>query len=116
MLKSGLGTGVLVAALLFQMLPFFLLVVVIAHALGVTGGVMLGIVPALFFATVMAACRLAALRTRQRAIRAAFVPPRPAPRPVPESVKWRKPKVAVLIKTRAERYRDLKEALGEAWR
>ena len=37
LIRSGLATGILVAALLFQMLPFFLLMVVMAYAMGVTG-------------------------------------------------------------------------------
>ena len=45
LIRSGLATGILVAALFFQMLPFFLLMVVMAYAMGVTGGAMLVIVP-----------------------------------------------------------------------
>ncbi len=104
LLRSRLGTGVVVVALCFQMLPFFFLMVVAAYALGVTGGGMLIITPVFFLAMIVAACWLASKRSRRAFERP---PPRPrktARRPVPGDV--------VLIKTRAERYQDLKEIIG----
>ena len=73
LIRSGLATGILVAALFFQMLPFFLLMVVMAYAMGVTGGAMLVIVPVLLFAMIFAACGLVSKR-KQR------VPDWPPPR------------------------------------
>ncbi len=107
--KSGFGLGILVVALCFQMLPFFLLVVVMAHALGISGAGMLGIVPVLFLGMVLAACWLASKRTRRGP---AWTPPirvrRRTIKPVRDNVQ--------LLKTRAERYQDLKDVLGRAWR
>ena len=101
-LKSRIGTGILVVALCFQMLPFYMLMVVIVFALGVTGAGMLVVAPVLFLALVFAACMLASKRVRLAPLR----PPRPrrgTKRPVRD--------VDVLIKTRAERYQDLKDIL-----
>jgi len=109
---TGLKTAVLAVALGFQMLPFFLLVVVAAHALDVTGREALAFVPMIFFAVVFAACWLTARRPH---------PGPPAPRQQswrPESWpghKWRQGP-ELLIKTRAERYQDLKDILGRTWR
>ena len=108
LIRSGLATGILVAALFFQILPFFLLMVVMAYAMGVTGGAMLVIVPVLLFAMIFAACGLVSKRKER-------VPDWPPPRirrtddrpvrgPVP------------LLKTKAERYQDLKEVLVRVWR
>ena len=110
LVRSSLGTGVLVVALCFQMLPFFLLLVVGAHAMGVTGGGMLAVVPTLLFAMVFAACWLASKRTRVPA-------PRPimARRPLGRPVRRGRGSV-VLLKTKAERYQDLRDVLGHAWR
>ena len=77
LIRSGLATGILVAALFFQMLPFFLLMVVMAYAMGVTGGAMLVIVPVLLFAMIFAACGLVS-KLKQR------VPYWPPPGPVAE--------------------------------
>ncbi len=107
-----MGTGVLVVALFFQMLPFFLLLVVIAHALGVTGAGMLAVVPVLLFSMVFAACWLASKRTRARYGRFPAGPPSRARRTGPRP-RWY---AESLIKTRAERYQDLKDALVRAWR
>ncbi len=110
--RSGLGTSVLVVALFFQMLPFFLLLVVFAHTLGVTGGGMLVIIPVLLFSMVFAACWLASIRTRVRHGRFPARPPAMArrtgtrPRRHAES----------LLKTRAEHYQELKDILVRAWR
>ena len=114
-IRSGLGTGVLVLALFFQMLPFFLLLIVIAYTMGVTGGGMLVIVPAPLLAMVFAACWLASKRSSLRHGRF------PAPRPVmarrtPNRRVRRGRGPVVLLKTRAERYQDLKDILGRAWR
>ena len=65
LIRSGLATGILVAALFFQMLPFFLLMVVMAYAMGVTGGAMLVIVPVLLFAMIFAACGLVSKRKQR---------------------------------------------------
>ena len=118
--RSGLGTGVLVVALFFQMLPFFLILVVMAHALGVSGGGMLAIVPALLFGMVFAACWLASKRPRVRpskrpSIHQGRVPARPPAkgRRTPDSPRRH---TESLIKTRAERYQDLRDALVRAWR
>ncbi len=108
LIRSGLGTGVLVVALCFQMLPFYLLVLVAAFALGVSSGSMLAIIPVLFFVMVFALCWLAAKRVRHGPARPPSKAGRVAPKPRRENV--------VLIKTRAERYQDLKDALGQAWR
>ena len=64
LIRSCLATGVLIVALCFQLLPIFLLLVVVAHALGVSSGSMLAIIPVLFFVMVFAACWLASKRTR----------------------------------------------------
>ena len=118
LLRSGLGTGILVVALFFQMLPFMLLLVVISHALGVSGGVMLIIIPVCFFAMVFASCWLAAKRAQQFPNRGfsnrEF--PRPPPRSRPTSTKPPRNSDVVLMKTRAERYQDLRNALGNLWR
>ena len=47
--RSCLGTAVLVTALGFQMLPFFLLLVAASFAMGVSSGGMLIIFPVFFF-------------------------------------------------------------------
>ena len=109
LIRSGLATGILVVALFFQMLPFFLLLVVMAYALGVSGREMLVIVPTALFAMMFAACWLVSKRTHRRY--PAWPPPRKrrtVNRPVRGPV--------VLMKTRAERYQDLKEVLGRVWR
>ena len=108
-----LKAGILLAALGFQMLPFFMLLVVFTFALGVTGGVMLGIIPVLFFAMVFCAGWLASKRSR-------LVYAGPFPQPSPSPWSWR-PKsrsgqAPVLLKSRAERYRDLKDILSNNWR
>ncbi|NQU61818.1 MAG: hypothetical protein HQ512_11860 [Rhodospirillales bacterium] len=112
MVRSGLKTAILVVALSFQMLPFFMLLVVVAHTLGVTGGGLLVMAPICFFVMVGAACWLASKR--------ASISPRPSPA-------WIQPRerrgpnrsrqdTAVLMKSRAEHYQDLREILGRAWR
>lgn len=112
LVRSGLGIGILVVALCFQMLPFFLLVIVMAHALGISGEVSPVIFPILFFATVFALCWLASKRTSKRTrMGSPWRPPkvgRRATKPVRRE--------SVLLKTRAERYRDLKDILGRIWR
>ncbi len=45
---SSFKTGIVVVGLCFQMLPFLLLLVVMAHTLGVSGGVLLVIFPVFF--------------------------------------------------------------------
>ena len=109
LVKRGLGIGILVVALCFQMLPFFLLLVVMAHALGVSGGIMLVIVPVLFIVMVLAACWRASKRTRWVA---AWTPPSRVRRSTIKPV-WAP---VSLLKTRAERYQDLKDILGRVWR
>ncbi len=52
--RSCLGTAVLVTALGFQMLPFFLLLVVASFTMGVSSGSMLIIFPVFFFVLVFA--------------------------------------------------------------
>ncbi len=106
--RSGLGGFILVVALCFQMLPFFLLVIVMAHALGISGGRLLAVIPVFFFGMVFAACWLASKRT-----------PRGLARPLPRLRRTKNRFVrgpAVLLKTRAERYQDLKDILGQVWR
>lgn len=113
--RSGLGTGVLVVALFFQMLPFFLILVVIAHALGVTGGGMLAVVPVLLFGMVFAACWLASkrpsIRHGRRPVRQPAMVRRTSDSPV-----YRGRHTESLLKTRAEHYQDLKDILVRAWR
>ena len=110
LVRSGLATGILVVALLFQMLPLFILLVVMAHAFGVSGGGMLVIVPVLLLAMMFAACWLAAKRTRRR------YPAWPPPR------KWRTRNRRVrrgamaLLKTRAEHYQELRDVMRGVWR
>ena len=109
LLRSVLGTVILVVALCFQMLPFMFLMVVIAYALGVSGKEALVIIPVFFFAMVFASCWLASKRT----------PRAPAWRPPPRSRRTRNRPVRdyeVLMKTRAERYQDLKNILVQRWR
>lgn len=108
LLRSGLGTSILVVALCFQMLPFLLLLVVMTHALGVTGGELLIIIPVFFFVMVFAACWLASKRTRRG-------PARPPPR-VRRTARKPVANQDMLLKTRAERYQDLKDILSNTWR
>jgi len=108
MVRSALGIGILAVAFCFQMLPFLLLLVVMAHALGLSGGGLLVIIPVLFFVMVFAACWLASKRPRRDSAWPPSRPRRGANRPVRGPV--------VLMKTRAERYQDLKDTLGRAWR
>lgn len=108
LVRSGLGTVILVVALCFQMLPFMFLLLVMAHALGVSGRELLVSIPVFFFAMVFASCWLASKRTRRLP---AWPPPRlrrTANRPVRGH--------DVMMKTRAERYQDLKDVLKERWR
>ncbi len=110
LVRSGLATGILVAALFFQMLPMFLLLMVMAYALGVTGGGMLFIVPVALLAMMVAACWLASKRTRRRY--PAWPPPRKRQirrRPV-------RPAAVALLKTRAERYQELRDVMKGVWR
>ena len=110
LIRSGLATAILVAALFFQMLPLFLLMVVMAYALGVTGGAMLFLVPVTLFAMIFAACWLAAKRTRRRY--PAWPPPmrrQARRRPV-------RPAAVALLKTRAERYQELRDVMRGVWR
>ncbi len=107
-IRRYLGAGVLVVALGFQMLPFFLLLVIAAFALGVSSGIMLAAIPVLFFTMVFASCWLAWKRSRHG-------PARPPSRAQKSAIRPRRGPV-VLMKTRAERYQDLKDALGQAWR
>ena len=113
LIRSGLATGILVAALFFQMLPLFLLMVVMAYALGVTGGAMLFIVPVLLFAMVFAACGLAAKRASIRPGRAPAWPP-----PMRRQARKRPVRRAAvaLLKTRAERYQELRDIMKGVWR
>ena len=108
LIRSCLATGVLIVALCFQLLPIFLLLVVVAHALGESSGSMLAIIPVLFFVMVFAACWLASKRTRHGPAPAPARAARTTPKPRRDNV--------VLMKTRAERYQDLKNVLGQAWR
>ena len=110
LLRSYLGTVILVLALCFQMLPFMFLLVVMAHTLGVSGREWLVFIPVFFFVMVFASCWLASKRTPRAP---AWPPPTPkvrrtATKPLRDH--------EVLMKTRAERYRDLKNILGERWR
>ncbi|MFQ5763984.1 MAG: hypothetical protein ACE5GT_03570 [Rhodospirillales bacterium] len=100
---SSLKTGILVVALCLQMLPFLFFIVVVTHSLGVSSGGLLVVFPVFFFVVVFAVCWLASKQTRRLPT---WPPPksrRTANRPVQNQ--------DVLIKTRAERYQDLKEAL-----
>jgi len=106
--KSGLATGILVVALGFQMLPFFFLILVMAYGLGVSGAELLVSIPVVFLILVVAASWLASKRTRRVFKRPPRRHPQTTTRPVPGDV--------VLIKTRDERYQDLKDILGQAWR
>lgn len=108
MLRSSLGTGILAVALCFQMLPFFFLMVVIEFALGVTGAGMLVTIPILFLALTIAVCGLASKRTRYAPVISPSPPRRGRNKPFNDP--------DVLIKTRAERYQDLKDILGRTWR
>ncbi len=110
MVRSGLAIGILVAGLFFQMLPFFLLLVVIAYALGVTGGAMLFIVPVALLAMMVAACWLAAKRTRRR------YPAWPPPRKRQIRRRPLRPAAVALLKTRAERYQELRDVMRGVWR
>ena len=112
MIKSGLAAAILVVALLFQMLPFFLLMVVMAYAMGVTGGAMLVIVPVLLFAMMFAACGLAAKRPSLRPGRAPAWPPPKRRQGRKRSVR---PGAVALLKTRAERYQELRDVMRGAW-
>lgn len=108
LLRSVLGTVILVVALCFQMLPFLFLLLVMAHALGVSSREMLLIIPVFFFVMVFASCWLASKRTPRAP---AWLPSRvrrTANRPLMNQ--------DVLLKTRAERYQDLKDILVERWR
>ena len=108
LIRSGLGAVILVVAICFQLLPSFLLLVVAAHALGVSGGILLAIIPALFFVMVFALCWLASKRARH-------VPARPPSR-VRRAANRSARGPVVLLKTHAERYQDLRDILGRAWR
>ena len=110
LIRSGLAAAILVAALFFQMLPFFLLMVVLAYAMGVTGGAMLFIVPVLLFAMIFAACGLAAKRTRRR------YPAWPPPRKRRARSRPVRPAAVALLKTRAERYQELRDIMKGVWR
>ncbi len=100
---SSFKTGIVVVGLCFQMLPFLLLLVVIAYSLGVSGKEALVIFPVFFLVMVFAACCLASKRTRR-------VPTRPPPK-LRRTAKRPVRDVEVLLKTRAERYQDLKEIM-----
>ena len=65
LVRSGLGIGILVVALCFQMLPILLFLLVVTHALGVSDGGLLAIIPAFFFVLVFSACWLASKRTQR---------------------------------------------------
>ncbi len=108
LLKSGLATGILVVALCFQMLPIYMLLVVAAFALGVTGAGLFVFVPVLFLAMVVGACMVASKRIRLEPLRTPSRPRRQSKRPIRD--------VDVLIKTRTERYQDLKDILKGGWR
>ena len=114
--RSGLGAGVLVVGLFFQMLPFFLLLVVFAHTLGVTGGGMLVIIPALLLAMMLAACWLASKRTSKRLPKYPWPVPDRRPSWARRTAKRRRKDPVALLKTRAERYQDLKDILSGGWR
>ena len=116
MVRSGLGTGVLVVALFFQMLPIFFLLMVMAHTLGVTGRGWLAVTPVLLLGMMFAACWLAAKRSPAR------LPKNPhrarywRPSWKRRSAQKRLRDPVVLMKTRAEHYQELKDILGRAWR
>ncbi|MDA1089811.1 MAG: hypothetical protein O3A85_05805 [Proteobacteria bacterium] len=117
LVKSGLKMGVLIVALGFQMLPFVLLVVVIAHTLGISGASMLAGVPVLFFAVVFVACWLASRRPRLgSAPLSARLSAAPHARAWQPKSRPGRAAPALLIKTRDERYQDLKDILGRTWR
>ncbi len=103
LVKSGLATGILVVALCFQMLPFFFLILVVAYGLGVPGPGLLLAVPALFLALVVGGSWLVSIRPRQAPAMQVSKVPKAANRPRQEP--------DVLMKTRDERYQDLKDIL-----
>lgn len=113
MIKSSLRAGLLIVALCFQMLPFFMLLVVVAYNLGVTGGGALMAIPLLFFILVAVSCGLASKRT---SISPGQAPDWTPPEPRRRAKRFRRDPVVVLMKSRAERYRDLQDILGQAWR
>ncbi|NQV84654.1 MAG: hypothetical protein HQ494_12645 [Rhodospirillales bacterium] len=106
--RRCLGTGILIVALGFQMLPFFLLLVVAVHTLGVSSGRLLVFIPGLFLVMAVAFCWLASKRTQHAPAR----PPSKARRTENKPARGQ----VVLIKTRDERYQDLRDALSQAWR
>jgi len=106
--KSGLATGILVVALCFQMLPLFFLILVVAYGLGVSSAELLVIIPVAFLVMVVSASWLASKRTRRAFERPPRRHPQTTTKPVPGDI--------VLIKTRAERYQDLKDILSSARR
>ena len=108
LVRSGLGTGILVVALCFQMLPFFLLLTVMAHTMGVSGGGMLVIIPILLFAMLFAVCWLVSKRTQR-------VPDWPPPRKR-RTINRRVRGAVALLRTRAEHYQELRDILGRVWR
>jgi hypothetical protein len=110
LIRNSLWIGTLVVALMFQMLPLFLLVMVMAFTMGVTGPGLLIVVPAALFAMLLAACWIASKRITRRA---------PAWRPAQERQAPKKPfrrGAVALLKTRAERYQELRDILGGDWR
>ncbi len=92
------------------MLPFFLLLVVMAHALGISGGGMLVIVPVFLLAMIFAACWLASKRTRRH------YPAWPPPRKRRARKRPVRPGAVALLKTRAERYQELRDVMRGVWR
>ncbi len=105
-----MATGILVAALFFQMLPFFILLVVMAYAMGVTGPGMLVIVPVFLLAMMFAACWLASKRTRRH------YPAWPPPRKRRTGNRRVRQAAVALLKTRAERYQELRDVMRGVWR
>ena len=110
LLISYLGTGVLVAALFLQMLPFFFLLTVFAYAFGVSSGGLLAMIPVFFFVLVFAACWLTSKRPQRLP---AWQPS--SKQQTPKRHQPQRRRAVALMKTRAERYQDLRDILGRLW-
>lgn len=98
---SGFKTGILAVAVSLQLLPFFFFLVVVAHALGASGAGLLVAFPLFILAMIFGVCWLTSKHGRHRYA----WPPSELRRTTLMPVRNRD----VLIKTRDERYEDLKD-------